>query len=173
VVGGVASVAGGGKFANGAITGAFGYLFNQRGGRRIETEPERPLEEEIREELNPNIRGGLDYTPGPEQEPQDKCSFTDTRGGVYVLTDPESGEVMRSGRTIDFDRREGEHGRDPLLENLTFDRRYNTDDYATQRGLEQAVHDAYQPPLNRINPISPNNLNRPGYMNAAKSFLDQ
>jgi hypothetical protein len=29
VVGGVASVAGGGKFANGAITGAFGYMFNQ------------------------------------------------------------------------------------------------------------------------------------------------
>ncbi|CCD91446.1 hypothetical protein BRAO375_1530021 [Bradyrhizobium sp. ORS 375] len=29
VAGGVASVAGGGKFANGAITGAFGYLFNE------------------------------------------------------------------------------------------------------------------------------------------------
>jgi RHS repeat-associated protein len=29
VVGGVASVAGGGKFANGAVTAAFGYLFNQ------------------------------------------------------------------------------------------------------------------------------------------------
>jgi YwqJ-like deaminase len=28
VVGGLASVAGGGKFANGAITGAFGYMFN-------------------------------------------------------------------------------------------------------------------------------------------------
>ena len=28
VIGGVASVAGGGKFANGAVTGAFGYLFN-------------------------------------------------------------------------------------------------------------------------------------------------
>jgi len=32
VLGGVASVAGGGKFANGAITGAFGYLFNYCGG---------------------------------------------------------------------------------------------------------------------------------------------
>ena len=29
VVGGLASVAGGGKFENGAVTGAFGYLFNQ------------------------------------------------------------------------------------------------------------------------------------------------
>ena len=31
VLGGIASVAGGGKFANGAITGAFGYLFNKCG----------------------------------------------------------------------------------------------------------------------------------------------
>src|SRR5262249_39241215 len=32
VLGGLASVAGGGKFANGAVTAAFGYLFNQEGG---------------------------------------------------------------------------------------------------------------------------------------------
>jgi hypothetical protein len=32
VVGGLASVAGGGKFANGAVTGAFGYLFSPRAG---------------------------------------------------------------------------------------------------------------------------------------------
>jgi hypothetical protein len=31
-LGGLASVAGGGKFANGAVTGAFGYLFNDLGG---------------------------------------------------------------------------------------------------------------------------------------------
>ena len=30
--GGIASVAGGGKFANGAVTGAFGYLYNQMAG---------------------------------------------------------------------------------------------------------------------------------------------
>jgi hypothetical protein len=34
VVSGVASVAGGGSFANGAITGAFGYLFNQAAQNR-------------------------------------------------------------------------------------------------------------------------------------------
>lgn len=34
-LGGAASVAGGGKFANGAITGAFGYMFNAAGGRKI------------------------------------------------------------------------------------------------------------------------------------------
>jgi hypothetical protein len=32
VLGGLASVAGGGKFANGAVTGAFGYLFNNAAG---------------------------------------------------------------------------------------------------------------------------------------------
>jgi len=32
VLGGLASVAGGGKFANGAVTGAFGYLFNAAAG---------------------------------------------------------------------------------------------------------------------------------------------
>jgi hypothetical protein len=32
VLGGLASVAGGGKFANGAVTAAFGYLFNAEGG---------------------------------------------------------------------------------------------------------------------------------------------
>jgi hypothetical protein len=35
VVGGLASVAGGGKFANGAITGAFGYMFNNKAGKII------------------------------------------------------------------------------------------------------------------------------------------
>jgi RHS repeat-associated protein len=34
VVGGTASVIGGGKFQNGAITGAFGYLFNEMGNNR-------------------------------------------------------------------------------------------------------------------------------------------
>src|SRR5262249_43955465 len=34
VLGGLASVAGGGKFANGAITAAFGYLFNEMGNYR-------------------------------------------------------------------------------------------------------------------------------------------
>lgn len=35
VLGGVASVAGGGKFANGALTAAFGYLFNGAAGRLV------------------------------------------------------------------------------------------------------------------------------------------
>jgi hypothetical protein len=42
VVGGFASVLGGGKFANGAVTGAFGYLFNQF-GRHDSGEPSGPV----------------------------------------------------------------------------------------------------------------------------------
>jgi hypothetical protein len=39
VIGGLASVAGGGKFANGAVTAAFGYLFNEGGGEPASREP--------------------------------------------------------------------------------------------------------------------------------------
>jgi hypothetical protein len=35
-IGGFAAIAGGGKFANGAVTSAFGYLFNQLAGNPIE-----------------------------------------------------------------------------------------------------------------------------------------
>jgi hypothetical protein len=48
VLGGFASVAGGGKFANGAITGAFGYLYNEcgnggcTGARYVYDEPALP-----------------------------------------------------------------------------------------------------------------------------------
>jgi hypothetical protein len=83
------------------------------------------------------------------------------------------GKVIRSGRTNDFDRREREHGRDLPLKGLTFGGRYSIDDYVTQRGLEQAAHDALQPPINPINPISPNNANRPACMNTAKGVLNQ
>ena len=44
VIGGTASVLGGGKFANGAVTGAFGYLFNQMAhggtGQSTQVKPE-------------------------------------------------------------------------------------------------------------------------------------
>jgi hypothetical protein len=41
--GGLASVAGGGKFANGALTAAFGYLFNQNGGRKQSDQADDPF----------------------------------------------------------------------------------------------------------------------------------
>jgi hypothetical protein len=37
----------------------------------------------------------------------------------------------------------------------------------------QLLHDAFQPPLNRINPISPNNQNRDRYLEEAERFLER
>jgi hypothetical protein len=48
-------------------------------------------------------------------------------------------------------RRQGEHFRDPRLSDYAFEVVARTDVYAHQRGLEQLVHDAYNPALNRIN----------------------
>jgi hypothetical protein len=75
VLGGAASVAGGGKFANGAITGAFGYLFNNQAGRTaghvvgaiiggIATGPE-----DVPLEAVGSVVGGAfgDWLTGPEQ----------------------------------------------------------------------------------------------------------
>jgi hypothetical protein len=44
---------------------------------------------------------------------------------------------------------------------------------AQQWGLEQLVHDACSPALNRINPISPTNPIRGVYLDAAELFLAQ
>jgi len=69
IVGGTASVIGGGKFANGAVTAAFVYAFNARGGARSggrgqSLSPGRAA----REAANPNLRGGLDYGPSRRGE---------------------------------------------------------------------------------------------------------
>jgi hypothetical protein len=95
----------------------------------------------------------------------------ETKGGVYVLKDGD--DVVRSGRSNDLHRRELEHKRDPELGKLNFEPRYHTDDYATQRGLEQYVHDIKQPPLNKINPIHTQNPNKEKYKKAAEDFLNQ
>ncbi len=89
------------------------------------------------------------------------------RGGTYVLRDPETNEVMRTGRTNDLERRRQEHGRDPELRPFNFEVDRRTDDYAQQRGREQVVHNQYDPPLNRIQPISPRNPRRQEYLDAA------
>jgi hypothetical protein len=92
------------------------------------------------------------------------------KGGTYLLRDAETGEVMRTGRTNDFVRRQGEHALDPALEKFKFEIVDKTDDYSEQRGLEQMLHDVYQPPLNKIRPISPTNPNRQSYLDAAQSY---
>ena len=94
------------------------------------------------------------------------------RGGTYVLRDPVSEQVMRSGRTNDLARRGQEHGRDPTLSDLVFEPVHRTDVRSQQRGLEQILHDTHRPALNRINPISPRNPRFEEYMDAAKWFLE-
>jgi len=99
-----------------------------------------------------------------------KCS---PKGGVYLLRDPETGQVMRTGRTSDFLQREAQHARDPQLSSFDFEPIFPTDTYAQQRGLEQTLHDLYNPPLNFRNPISPSNPNRQLYLNAAQTYLNK
>ncbi|MNV67521.1 hypothetical protein D3C71_1603250 [compost metagenome] len=92
------------------------------------------------------------------------------KGGTYLLKDAE-GIVMRTGRTKDLARRELEHARDPALKDLDFSAVHRTDVRAEQRGLEQMLHDQYNPPLNAIRPISPRNPRLQTYMDAARDFL--
>jgi hypothetical protein len=94
----------------------------------------------------------------------------EARGGAYVLKDFE-GNVVRSGRSGDLTRRAADHRRDPLLKDYDFDPVYRTDIYAEQRGLEKILHDTYQPPLDKIRPISPTNPKRQIYIDAAQKYL--
>jgi RHS repeat-associated protein len=95
------------------------------------------------------------------------------KGGVYTLTDQETGTVVRTGRSNDLMRRELEHRQDPILGKYRFDVIYRTDSYAAQRGLEQVLYDKYKAFLNKIRPISPKNPKAAKYMNAAKEFEDK
>ncbi len=98
-----------------------------------------------------------------------------TRGGIYLLRDRNTKEVMRTGRTDDFVTREGNHRRgedNPATIGLRFEIVYETDNYAEQRGLEQLVYDQYpNAPLNKLRPISPRNSNSAAYLRAAQDFL--
>lgn len=93
------------------------------------------------------------------------------KGGVYALTDKTTGEVVRTGRTNDLTRRSFEHAKNPNTSGFDFNIVHRTNDYSTQRGLEQILHDINTPVLNKINPISPNNPNLKKYLDAAKDFL--
>ena len=64
------------------------------------------------------------------------------QGGVYVLKDPRTDEVVRSGRTKDLARREAEHARDKSLKKYKFEVVYKANCYKAQRGLEQRLHEA-------------------------------
>ncbi|WP_156970792.1 hypothetical protein [Andreprevotia chitinilytica] len=86
------------------------------------------------------------------------------KGGTYMLRDPMTGRVMRTGRTNNLARRKGEHGRAECTADYEFEVDLQTNDYATQRGREQTLHDLYNPPLNKVRPINPSNTNLLQYL---------
>jgi hypothetical protein len=98
---------------------------------------------------------------------------TQPAGGVYRLIDPETGEVMRTGRTNNFIRREKEDKRDPALKDFLFERVFHTDTYEEQHGLEQYLFEKHNASYDRENPISPNNEKLQQYLDAAKRYLGQ
>ena len=95
---------------------------------------------------------------------------TTPKGGTYKLTDPETGKVMRTGRTTDLKARMGQHRRNPGTKRFDFEVDKRTNIYDQLRGREQIIHDKYNPPLNKIRPISPRNPNRQNYLDAAREL---
>jgi len=93
------------------------------------------------------------------------------KGGTYVLRDPETGQVMRTGRTSDLHRRKQEHKRQPETADLEHEPVLYTDDPVVRRGHEQMLHDEHSPPLDKIRPISPRNPRREQYLKAAQEHL--
>ena len=114
--------------------------------------------------LGPGAGSGI---PGGSQGP----TMSKPRGGTYLLKDPVTSEVMRTGRTIDLARRQAEHARNPETSSLRFELDVKVDDYAVQRGREQMLHEQYQPLLNKIRPIGPRNPQLQSYLDAARRFL--
>ncbi|MCB2157045.1 hypothetical protein KQI84_19380 [bacterium] len=105
--------------------------------------------------------------PTPPQEP---------KGGTYFLKDPETGEVVRTGRTNNLKSRKGDHARKPETEEFKFEVDRTTDEYAAQRGREQIIHDEHPEArfenggLNKNQPISPRNPNRCDYLEAGRKL---
>jgi len=93
------------------------------------------------------------------------------RGGVYRLVDPETDQIMRTGRTGNLAQREAQHARDRILGRYKFEVVARSDDKLVQRGLEQMAHDFWDPPLDKINGIRLDNPNRDLYLNAASRFM--
>jgi RHS repeat-associated protein len=94
-----------------------------------------------------------------------------TQGGVCSLTDPATGNIVRTGRSNNLQRRAAEHARDSVFREFNFEPLFKTDSYVEQRGLEQVIHNKYLPSLNKINPVSPQNRNYERYIDAARKYL--
>lgn len=82
IAGGTASAIGGGKFANGALTAAFGYLFNQMAGGRQKWEFSQPEETPEMARVRATVQQTADTAAAKVDEACDswKCRLPWIRG---------------------------------------------------------------------------------------------
>jgi hypothetical protein len=84
-LGGLASIAGGGKFANGAVTAAFGYLFNQAG--HDGEDPNRRHQMAVNRAIKDYLDNGFTLVSG-QPTYVDVPGFTSPRVYDFVVYDP-------------------------------------------------------------------------------------
>jgi len=103
------------------------------------------------------------------------CGAEIPEGGVYLLRDPKTDAVWRTGRSGNLDKRARAHrARSSKTRGLDFEVVYRTDVYAEQRGLEQVLYETHKgAPLNKIRALSPRHESFKTYMNAANRFLEK
>jgi predicted GIY-YIG superfamily endonuclease len=96
------------------------------------------------------------------------------REGIYTLRDVD-GNVVRTGRTNNLQRREREHARGEDTADYGFQVEYRTDVYREQRGLEQIVWiqngRPTLPGVRRTAGVNVRNRNYNKYMDAAGQFF--
>jgi hypothetical protein len=103
------------------------------------------------------------------------------KGGVYALLNPSNNTVIRTGRTTNLEKRKVQHKGGKETKNADFATLHETDDYATQRGLEHLEHqkhastaDAKNGGLNKIKAMSDKKAasdKGKGYIQKAMEFL--
>lgn len=107
--------------------------------------------------------------------PSADVGYPTSRGGVYRLLDPDTGEVMRTFRSSDLASRRRGHARGESNKGtvgLIFEVVYYSNDADIRRGLEQMLDDQYpDAPLNKARTVSPRNKKGPRYRQAAEEFL--
>ncbi len=97
------------------------------------------------------------------------------KGGTYKLKDAD-GAVKRTGKSIDLDRRRGEHARNKDTKDLDFEVDRRSDCCNAQRGREQIIYDKHPEAqaanggLNKRSPVSPTNPKRDVYRKAGEKL---
>jgi hypothetical protein len=118
------------------------------------------------------------FLAGGEGEAADaSLEAAEAQGGVYTLRDPETGEVVRTGRSSNLAARQVRLANNPVLGEYQFQVEYQTDNYAEQRGLEQMLYDQYPEAqaanggYNYIRAVSSSNTNLSAYQQAARDYI--